>query len=66
MKTITECIRDNKALELVEYDQAHNLVGQYTLDTPHYHQCGFIAQSFQKHDERTCAVAGGEIDEEGQ
>ena len=25
----------------MEYNQTHTLVHGYTLDAPHYHQCGF-------------------------
>ena len=41
----------------------HNVLDQYALDTPQFHQCIFIAQSFRQIDELTYAVAGGEIDE---
>ena len=42
----------------------HNLVDQYTFDTPHSHQSGFIAQSVRKVDELKYAVAGGDNFEE--
>ena len=38
----------------------------YTVDTPQSYQCGFIAQQVQQIDALTYAVAGGEIDEQGQ
>ena len=52
-------------LELDENDQTHDLVEQYTPDTPQSHQCGCIAQKVQQIDELKYAVAGGEIDEQG-
>ncbi|MFM7988255.1 MAG: tail fiber domain-containing protein, partial [Candidatus Fonsibacter sp.] len=53
-------------LEPVEYDQTCDLVETYTLDTPHFHQCGFIAQSVEKIDELKHIVEGGEIGEDGK
>ena len=52
-------------LEPVEYDQTHDLVEQYTLDTPQSHQCDFKAQQVQQNN-KLSAVAGGEIDEQGK
>ena len=53
-------------LEPVEYDQTYNLTDTYTEDTPHSHQCGFIAQSVQQIDELRHAVVGGVIGEDGK
>ena len=50
----------------LEDDQEHDLVAQYTPDTPQSHQCGFIAQRAQQIDELKYAVAGGAIDEHGK
>ena len=53
-------------LEPVEYDQTYNLTDAYTEDTPHSHQCGFIAQSVQQIDELKYAVVGGVVGEYGK
>ena len=53
-------------LEPGEYDWTYTLVDQYTVDTPHSHQCGFIAQAVQQIKELKHAVIGGEIDEDGK
>ena len=53
-------------LEPVGYDQTHNLVDQYTPDTPQSHQCGFIAQSVETIDEQTHAVVGGQVGDDGK
>ena len=37
--------------EDVECNHTHELVDQYTLDTPHSHQCGFIAKAVQSIEE---------------
>ena len=50
----------------MDYDQTHDLVEQYTPDTPQSHQCGFIAQKVQQIDELKYAVAGGKIYEQGK
>jgi hypothetical protein len=53
-------------LEPVEYDQTHNLVDEYTVETPQSHQCGFIAQSVQQIDELRYTVVGGKFGEDGK
>ena len=53
-------------LEPVEYDPTHDLVDQYTADTPQSHQCGFIAQSVQSIDELKHAVVGGQVGDDGK
>ena len=53
-------------LEPVEYDQTHDMVDQYTSDTPQSHQCGFIAQSVQSIDELKHAVVGGQVGDDGK
>ena len=53
-------------LEPVEYDQTHNLVDEYTVETPQSHQCGFIAQSVQQIDELRYTVVGGKVGEDGK
>ncbi|MFM7981842.1 MAG: tail fiber domain-containing protein, partial [Candidatus Fonsibacter sp.] len=53
-------------LEPVEYDQTHDMVDQYTADTPQSHQCGFIAQSVQAIDELKHAVVGGQVGDDGK
>ncbi|MFM7980554.1 MAG: tail fiber domain-containing protein, partial [Candidatus Fonsibacter sp.] len=53
-------------LEPVEYDQTYELVDHYTADTPHSHQCGFIAQSVQKIDKLKHTVEGGKVGEDGK
>ncbi|MFM7981236.1 MAG: tail fiber domain-containing protein, partial [Candidatus Fonsibacter sp.] len=50
----------------VAYDQTHDLVYQYTADTPQSHQCGFIAQSVQSIDELKHAVVGGQVGDDGK
>ena len=52
-------------LDLVEYDRTHDLTLKYTVDTPQSHQCGFIAQSYQKIEELKYAVVGGVVGEDG-
>ena len=46
--------------------KTHDLVEQYTPDTPQSHQCGRIAQQVQRNYELEYAVAGGEIHEQGK
>ena len=53
-------------LEPVEYDQTHDLVDEYTVETPQSHQCGFIAQSVQQIDELRHVVVGGKVGEDGK
>ena len=53
-------------LEPVEYDQTHDVVDEYTVETPQSHQCGFIAQSVQQIDELRHAVVGGKVGEDGK
>ena len=53
-------------LDTAEYDQTHDLVDEYTSDTPQSHQCGFIAQSVAQIDELKHAVIGGEVDDDGK
>ncbi|MFM7983104.1 MAG: tail fiber domain-containing protein, partial [Candidatus Fonsibacter sp.] len=60
-KPLTNALDVINQLEPVEYDQTHDLVDQYTADTPQYHQCGFIAQSVQSIDELKHAVVGGQV-----
>ncbi|MFM7978399.1 MAG: tail fiber domain-containing protein, partial [Candidatus Fonsibacter sp.] len=50
----------------VEYDQTHDLVEQYTSDTPQSHHCGFIAESVQSIDELQHAVLGGQVCDDGK
>ncbi|MFM7989499.1 MAG: tail fiber domain-containing protein [Candidatus Fonsibacter sp.] len=52
-------------LEPLEYDQTHDLLEQYTTDTPQSHQFGFIAQSVQQIGELKHVVVGGDIEEDG-
>ena len=65
-KTLCSALHVLKKLKPVGYDQTYNLVDQYTLDTPQYYQCCFIAQAVQQIEELTAAVIGGEIREDGK
>ncbi|MFM7977865.1 MAG: tail fiber domain-containing protein, partial [Candidatus Fonsibacter sp.] len=62
-KPLTNALDVINKLEPVEYDQTHNLVDQYTADTP---QCGFIAQLVQSIDELTYAAVGGQVGDDGK
>ena len=66
IRPLTNALCVINQLQLIECDQTQDVAEEYTLDTPHYHQCGFITQSVQTNDELKYAVAGGEIDEEGK
>ena len=50
--------------EPVNYDRTHNLVNQYTPDTPRYYQCGLVSQSVQKAGELNYSDPNGDIDDE--
>ena len=53
-------------LKPLEYDITQDIVDEFNENTPHIHQCGFIAQSIQEVDELKHAVMGGEIGEDGK
>ena len=65
-KLLTNALDVINKLEPLEYDQTQNIVDQFNENTPHTHQCGFIAQSIQKIDQLKHAVTGGEIGEDGK
>ncbi|MFM7983206.1 MAG: tail fiber domain-containing protein [Candidatus Fonsibacter sp.] len=65
-KPLSNALNVISQLEPVEYDQTHNLVDQYTSDTPQSHQCGFIAQSVETIDELKHAVVGGQGGDDGK
>ena len=65
-KTLVNALGVINRLEPVEYDQTHNLVDEYTVETPQSHQCGFIAQSVQQIDELRYTVVGGKVGEGGK
>ena len=46
------------------YEQTHNVLCQYTLETPQSHQCAPIGQSSQPNDQINHALCGGEICED--
>ena len=53
-------------LKPLEYDITQDIVDEFNDNTPHIHQCGFIAQSIQEVDELKHVVMGGEIGEDGK
>ena len=65
-KPLTNALDVINQLEPVEYDQTHDLVDEYTANTPQSHQCGFIAQSVQSIDELKHAVVGGQVGDDGK
>ncbi|MFM7984904.1 MAG: tail fiber domain-containing protein [Candidatus Fonsibacter sp.] len=65
-KPLTNALDIINRLEPIEYDHTHDLVDQYTADTPQSHQCGFIAQSVQSTDELKHAVVGGPVGDDGK
>ena len=65
-KPLTNALDVINKLEPLEYDQTQDIVDEFNENTPHIHQCGFIAQSIQEVDERKHAVMGGEIGEDGK
>ena len=65
-KPLSNALNVISQLEPAEYNQTHNLVDQYTSDTPQSHQCGFIAQSVETIDELKHAVVGGQVGDDGK
>ena len=65
-KPLTNALDVINKLEPLEYDQTQDIVDEFNENTPHIHQCGFIAQSIQEVDELKHAVMGGEIGEDGK
>jgi hypothetical protein len=65
-KPLTNALNVINKLEPLEYDQTQAIVDQFNENTPHIHQCGFIAQSIQEVEELKHAVTGGEIGEDGK
>ena len=48
VKPLVNALNVSSKLEPVEYDQAYDLVDEYTYEAPQSHKCGFNAQSTQK------------------
>ncbi|MFM7989596.1 MAG: tail fiber domain-containing protein, partial [Candidatus Fonsibacter sp.] len=65
-KPLTNALDVINQFEPVEDDQTHDLVDQYTANTPESHQCGFVAQSVQSIDELKHAVVGGQVGDDGK
>ena len=65
-KPLTNALDVINKLEPLEYDQTQDIVDQFNENTPHTHQCCFIAQSIQQMDELKHAVAGGDMGEDGK
>ncbi|MFM7985176.1 MAG: tail fiber domain-containing protein [Candidatus Fonsibacter sp.] len=65
-KPLTNALDVINNIEPLEYDQTHDLVDQYTVDTLQSHQCGFITQSVQSIDELKRAVVGGQVGDDGK
>ena len=65
-KPLTNALDVINKLEPLEYDQTQDIVDEFNENTPHIHQCGFIAQSIEQIDQLKHAVVGGEIGDDGK